>query len=39
MKKSRIKWVYVDFFVGYRAFDTKGFIDIHKYLIKKHVVK
>ena len=34
-KKNRIKWVYVRFSVGFRAFNICNIIDIHKHLMKK----
>ena len=37
-KPGLIGWLY-NFFVHYRPFDTSNFINIQKYLMKKHDVK
>ena len=36
MSKTGLNGYVDDFSVNYRAFDTSNFIDIHKYLMKKH---
>ena len=39
MEKTGLNGCVYDFSVGYRAFDTRNIIDIHKYLMRKHNVK